>query len=170
MRGVFAVGFGVIACIQIIFAIAEVSGNVMKVNERVRGILMRVFRRLRKFFYLLDVAYLLAVLFVFFFTDVRTLILENISQNTIEATRVAVKGIFGTNSFMVLLYMAIIGVTEALSIIVVTAVACCIVTAIAFVYEFETESAQVENDERTNKIEKSFAIEKPFSVNLRLNI
>lgn len=66
MRGVFAVGFGVIACIQIIFAIAEVSGNVMKVNERVRGILMRVFRRLRKFFYLLDVAYLLAVLFVFF--------------------------------------------------------------------------------------------------------
>ena len=170
MRGVFAVGFGVIACIQIIFAIAEVSGNVMKVNERVRGILMRVFRRLRKFFYLLDVAYLLAVLFVFFFTDVRTLILENISQNTIEATRVAVKGIFGTNSFMVLLYMAIIGVTEALSIIVVTAVACCIVTAIAFVYEFERESAQVENDERTNKIEKSFAIEKPFSVNLRLNI
>ena len=170
MRGVFAVGFGVIACIQIIFAIAEVSGNVMKVNERVRGILMRVFRRLRKFFYLLDVAYLLAVLFVFFFTDVRTLILENSSQNTIEATRVAVKGIFGTNSFMVLLYMAIIGVTEALSIIVVTAVACCIVTAIAFVYEFETESAQVENDERTNKIEKSFAIEKPFSVNLRLNI
>lgn len=170
MRGVFAVGFGVIACIQIIFAIAEVSGNVMKVNERVRGILMRVFRRLRKFFYLLDVAYLLAVLFVFFFTDVRTLILENISQNTIEATRVAVKGIFGTNSFMVLLYMAIIGVTEALSIIVVTAVACCIVTAIAFTYEFETESAQVENDERTNKIEKSFAIEKPFSVNLRLNI
>lgn len=170
MRGVFAVGFGVIACIQIIFAIAEVSGNVMKVNERVRGILMRVFRRLRKFFYLLDVAYLLAVLFVFSFTDVRTLILENISQNTIEATRVAVKGIFGTNSFMVLLYMAIIGVTEALSIIVVTAVACCIVTAIAFVYEFETESAQVENDERTNKIEKSFAIEKPFSVNLRLNI
>lgn len=170
MRGVFAVGFGVIACIQIIFAIAEVSGNVMKVNERVRGILMRVFRRLRKFFYLLDVAYLLAVLFVFFFTDVRTLILENISQNTIEATRVAVKGIFGTNSFMVLLYMAIIGVTEALSIIVVTAVACCIVVSIAFVYEFETESAQVENDERTNKIEKSFAIEKPFSVNLRLNI
>ena len=170
MRGVFAVGFGVIACIQIIFAIAEVSGNVMKVNERVRGILMRVFRRLRKFFYLLDVAYLLAVLFVFSFTDVRTLILENISQNTIEATRVAVKGIFGTNSFMVLLYMAIIGVTEALSIIVVTAVACCIVTAIAFTYEFETESAQVENDERTNKIEKSFAIEKPFSVNLRLNI
>ena len=170
MRGVFAVGFGVIACIQIIFAIAEVSGNVMKVNERVCGILMRVFRRLRKFFYLLDVAYLLAVLFVFSFTDVRTLILENISQNTIEATRVAVKGIFGTNSFMVLLYMAIIGVTEALSIIVVTAVACCIVTAIAFVYEFETESAQVENDERTNKIEKSFAIEKPFSVNLRLNI
>ena len=170
MRGVFAVGFGVIACIQIIFAIAEVSGNVMKVNERVRGILMRVFRRLRKFFYLLDVAYLLAVLFVFFFTDVRTLILENISQNTIEATRVAVKGIFGTNSFMVLLYMAIIGVTEALSIIVVTAVACCIVTAIAFTYEFETESAQVENDERTNKIEKSFAIEKPFLVNLRLNI
>ena len=170
MRGVFAVGFGVIACIQIIFAIAEVSGNVMKVNERVRGILMRVFRRLRKFFYLLDVAYLLAVLFVFFFTDVRTLILENISQNTIEATRVAVKGIFGTNSFMVLLYMAIIGVTEALSIIVVTAVACCIVTAIAFTYEFETECAQVENDERTNKIEKSFAIEKPFSVNLRLNI
>lgn len=164
----FAVGFGVIACIQIIFAIAEVSGNVMKVNERVRGILMRVFRRLRKFFYLLDVAYLLAVLFVFSFTDVRTLILENISQNTIEATRVAVKGIFGTNSFMVLLYMAIIGVTEALSIIVVTAVACCIVVAIAFVYEFET--AQVENDERTNKIEKSFAIEKPFSVNLRLNI
>ena len=170
MRGVFAVGFGVIACIQIIFAIAEVSGNVMKVNERVRGILMRVFRRLRKFFYLLDVAYLLAVLFVFFFTDVRTLILENISQNTIEATRVAVKGIFGTNSFMVLLYMAIIGVTEALSILVVTAVACCIVTAIAFTYEFETECAQVENDERTNKIEKSFAIEKPFSVNLRLNI
>ena len=170
MRGVFAVGFGVIACIQIIFAIAEVSGNVMKVNERVRGILMRVFRRLRKFFYLLDVAYLLAVLFVFFFTDVRTLILENISQNTIEATRVAVKGIFGTNSFMVLLYMAIIGVTEALSIIVVTAVACCIVVAIAFAYEFETECAQVENDERTNKIEKSFAIEKPFSVNLRLNI
>ena len=170
MRGVFAVGFGVIACIQIIFAIAEVSGNVMKVNERVRGILMRVFRRLRKFFYLLDVAYLLAVLFVFFFTDVRTLILENISQNTLEATRVAVKGIFGTNSFMVLLYMAIIGVTEALSIIVVTAVACCIVTAIAFTYEFETECAQVENDERTNKIEKSFAIEKPFSVNLRLNI
>ena len=170
MRGVFAVGFGVIACIQIIFAIAEVSGNVMKVNERVRGILMRVFRRLRKFFYLLDVAYLLAVLFVFFFTDVRTLILENISQNTIEATRAAVKGIFGTNSFMVLLYMAIIGVTEALSIIVVTAVACCIVTAIAFTYEFETECAQVENDERTNKIEKSFAIEKPFSVNLRLNI
>ena len=170
MRGVFAVGFGVIACIQIIFAIAEVSGNVMKVNERVRGILMRVFRRLRKFFYLLDVAYLLAVLFVFFFTDVRTLILENISQNTIEATRVAVKGIFGTNSFMVLLYMAIIGVTEALSIIVVTAVACCIVTAIAFTYEFETECAQVEYDERTNKIEKSFAIEKPFSVNLRLNI
>ena len=170
MRGVFAVGFGVIACIQIIFAIAEVSGNVMKVNERVRGILMRVFRRLRKFFYLLDVAYLLAVLFVFFFTDVRTLILENISQNTIEATRVAVKGIFGTNSFMVLLYMAIIGVTEALSIIVVTAVACCVVTAIAFTYEFETECAQVENDERTNKIEKSFAIEKPFSVNLRLNI
>ena len=170
MRGVFAVGFGVIACIQIILAIAEVSGNVMKVNERVRGILMRVFRRLRKFFYLLDVAYLLAVLFVFFFTDVRTLILENISQNTIEATRVAVKGIFGTNSFMVLLYMAIIGVTEALSIIVVTAVACCIVTAIAFTYEFETECAQVENDERTNKIEKSFAIEKPFSVNLRLNI
>ena len=170
MRGVFAVGFGVIACIQIIFAIAEVSGNVMKVNERVRGILMRVFRRLRKFFYLLDVAYLLAVLFVFFFTDVRTLILENISQNTIEATRVAVKGIFGTNSFMVLLYMAIIGVTEALSIIVVTAVACCFVVAIAFTYEFETESAQVENDERTNKIEKSFAIEKPFSVNLRLNI
>lgn len=170
MRGVFAVGFGVIACIQIIFAIAEVSGNVMKVNERVRGILMRVFRRLRKFFYLLDVAYLLAVLFVFSFTDVRTLILENISQNTIEATRVAVKGIFGTNSFMVLLYMAIIGVTEALSIIVVTAVACCIVVAIAFTYEFETECAQVENDERTNKIEKSFAIEKPFSVNLRLNI
>lgn len=170
MRGVFAVGFGVIACIQIIFAIAEVSGNVMKVNERVRGILMRVFRRLRKFFYLLDVAYLLAVLFVFFFTDVRTLILENISQNTIEATRVAVKGIFGTNSFMVLLYMAIIGVTEALSIIVVTAVACCFVVAIAFTYEFETECAQVENDERTNKIEKSFAIEKPFSVNLRLNI
>ena len=170
MRGVFAVGFGVIACIQIIFAIAEVSGNVMKVNERVRGILMRVFRRLRKFFYLLDVAYLLAVLFVFSFTDVRTLILENISQNTIEATRVAVKGIFGTNSFMVLLYMAIIGVTEALSIIVVTAVACCFVVAIAFTYEFETESAQVENDERTNKIEKSFAIEKPFSVNLRLNI
>lgn len=170
MRGVFAVGFGVIACIQIIFAIAEVSGNVMKVNERVCGILMRVFRRLRKFFYLLDVAYLLAVLFVFSFTDVRTLILENISQNTIEATRVAVKGIFGTNSFMVLLYMAIIGVTEALSIIVVTAVACCIVVSIAFVYEFETESAQVENDERTNKIEKSFAIEKPFSVNLRLNI
>ena len=170
MRGVFAVGFGVIACIQIIFAIAEVSGNVMKVNERVRGILMRVFRRLRKFFYLLDVAYLLAVLFVFSFTDVRTLILENISQNTIEATRVAVKGIFGTNSFMVLLYMAIIGVTEALSIIVVMAVACCIVVAIAFTYEFETESAQVENDERTNKIEKSFAIEKPFSVNLRLNI
>ena len=170
MRGVFAVGFGVIACIQIIFAIAEVSGNVMKVNERVRGILMRVFRRLRKFFYLLDVAYLLAVLFVFSFTDVRTLILENISQNTIEATRVAVKGIFGTNSFMVLLYMAIIGVTEALSIIVVTAVACCIVVVIAFVYEFETECAQVENDERTNKIEKSFAIEKPFSVNLRLNI
>lgn len=76
MRGVFAVGFGVIACIQIIFAIAEVSGNVMKVNERVRGILMLVFRRLRKFFYLLDVAYLLAVLFVFSFTDVRTLILE----------------------------------------------------------------------------------------------
>lgn len=170
MRGVFAVGFGVIACIQIIFAIAEVSGNVMKVNERVRGILMRVFRRLRKFFYLLDVAYLLAVLFVFFFTDVRTLILENISQNTIEATRAAVKGIFGTNSFMVLLYIAIIGVTEALSIIVVTAVACCIVVAIAYVYEFEKESAQVENDERTNKIEKSFAIEKPFSVNLRLNI
>lgn len=170
MRGVFAVGFGVIACIQIIFAIAEVSGNVMKVNERVRGILMLVFRRLRKFFYLLDVAYLLAVLFVFSFTDVRTLILENISQNTIEATRVAVKGIFGTNSFMVLLYMAIIGVTEALNIIVVTAVACCIVVAIAFTYEFETESAQVENDERTNKIEKSFAIEKPFSVNLRLNI
>ena len=170
MRGVFAVGFGVIACIQIIFAIAEVSGNVMKVNERVRGILMRVFRRLRKFFYLLDVAYLLAVLFVFSFTDVRTLILENISQNTIEATRVAVKGIFGTNSFMVLLYMAIIGVTEALSIIVVMAVACCIVVAIAFTYEFETECAQVENDERTNKIEKSFAIEKPFSVNLRLNI
>ena len=170
MRGVFAVGFGVIACIQIIFAIAEVSGNVMNVNERVRGILMRVFRRLRKFFYLLDVAYLLAVLFVFFFTDVRTLILENISQNTIEATRAAVKGIFGTNSFMVLLYMAIIGVTEALSIIVVTAVACCIVVAIAYVYEFEKESAQVENDERTNKIEKSFAIEKPFSVNLRLNI
>lgn len=170
MRGVFAVGFGVIACIQIIFAIAEVSGNVMKVNERVRGILMRVFRRLRKFFYLLDVAYLLAVLFVFFFTDVRTLILENISQNTIEATRVAVKGIFGTNSFMVLLYMAIIGVTEALSIIVVTAVACCFVVALAFTYEFETECAQVENDERTNKIEKSFAIEKPFSVNLRLNI
>lgn len=170
MRGVFAVGFGVIACIQIIFAIAEVSGNVMNVNERVRGILMRVFRRLRKFFYLLDVAYLLAVLFVFFFTDVRTLILENISQNTIEATKVAVKGIFGTNSFMVLLYMAIIGVTEALSIIVVTAVACCIVVAIAFVYEFETECAQVENDERTNKSEKSFAIEKPFSVNLRLNI
>ena len=170
MRGVFAVGFGVIACIQIIFAIAEVSGNVMKVNEIVRVILMRVFRRLRKFFYLLDVAYLLAVLFVFFFTDVRTLILENISQNTIEATRVAVKGIFGTNSFMVLLYMAIIGVTEALSIIVVTAVACCIVVSIAFTYEFETESAQVENDERTNKIEKSFAIEKPFSVNLRLNI
>ena len=170
MRGVFAVGFGVIACIQIIFAIAEVSGNVMKVNERVRGILMRVFRRLRKFLYLLDVAYLLAVLFVFFFTDVRTLILENISQNTLEATRVAVKGIFGTNSFMVLLYMAIIGVTEALSIIVVTAVACCFVVAIAFTYEFETESAQVENDERTNKIEKSFAIEKPFSVNLRLNI
>ena len=170
MRGVFAVGFGVIACIQIIFAIAEVSGNVMKVNERVRGILMRVFRRLRKFFYLLDVAYLLAVLFVFSFTDVRTLILENISQNTIEATRVAVKGIFGTNSFMVLLYMAIIGVTEALSIIVVTAVACCIVVASAFTYEFETECAQVENDERTNKIEKSFAIEKPFSVNLRLNI
>lgn len=170
MRGVFAVGFGVIACIQIIFAIAEVSGNVMNVNERVRGILMRVFRRLRKFFYFLDVAYLLAVLFVFFFTDVRTLILENISQNTIEATRAAVKGIFGTNSFMVLLYMAIIGVTEALSIIVVTAVACCIVVAIAYVYEFEKESAQVENDERTNKIEKSFAIEKPFSVNLRLNI
>lgn len=170
MRGVFAVGFGVIACIQIIFAIAEVSGNVMNVNERVRGILMRVFRRLRKFFYLLDVAYLLAVLFVFFFTDMRTLILENISQNTIEATRAAVKGIFGTNSFMVLLYMAIIGVTEALSIIVVTAVACCIVVAIAYVYEFEKESAQVENDERTNKIEKSFAIEKPFSVNLRLNI
>ena len=170
MRGVFAVGFGVIACIQIIFAIAEVSGNVMKVNERVRGILMRVFRRLRKFLYLLDVAYLLAVLFVFFFTDVRTLILENISQNTLEATRVAVKGIFGTNSFMVLLYMAIIGVTEALSIIVVTAVACCFVVAIAFTYEFETECAQVENDERTNKIEKSFAIEKPFSVNLRLNI
>lgn len=170
MRGVFAVGFGVIACIQIIFAIAEVSGNVMNVNERVRGILMRVFRRLRKFFYFLDVAYLLAVLFVFFFTDVRTLILENISQNTIEATRAAVKGIFGTNSFMVLLYMAIIGVTEALSIIVVTAVACCIVVAIAFVYECETECAQVENDERTNKIEKSFAIEKPFSVNLRLNI
>lgn len=170
MRGVFAVGFGVIACIQIIFAIAEVSGNVMNVNERVRGILMRVFRRLRKFFYLLDVAYLLAVLFVFFFTDVRTLILENISQNTIEATRAAVKGIFGTNSFMVLLYIAIIGVTEALSIIVVTAVACCIVVAIAYVYEFEKESAQVENDERTNKIEKSFAIEKPFSVNLRLNI
>lgn len=170
MRGVFAVGFGVIACIQIIFAIAEVSGNVMNVNERVRGILMRVFRRLRKFFYLLDAAYLLAVLFVFFFTDVRTLILENISQNTIEATRVAIKGIFGTNSFMVLLYMAIIGVTEALSIIVVTAVACCIVVAIAFTYEFKPESAQVENDERTNKIEKSFAIEKPFSVNLRLNI
>lgn len=170
MRGVFAVGFGVIACIQIIFAIAEVSGNVMNVNERVRGILMRVFRRLRKFFYFLDVAYLLAVLFVFFFTDVRTLILENISQNTIEATRAAVKGIFGTNSFMVLLYIAIIGVTEALSIIVVTAVACCIVVAIAYVYEFEKESAQVENDERTNKIEKSFAIEKPFSVNLRLNI
>ena len=71
---------------------------------------------------------------------------------------------------MVLLYMAIIGVTEALSIIVVTAVACCIVVAIAFTYEFETECAQVENDERTNKIEKSFAIEKPFSVNLRLNI
>lgn len=170
MRGVFAVGFGVIACIQIIFAIAEVSGNVMNVNERVRGILMRVFRRLRKFFYLLDVAYLLAVLFVFFFTDVRTLILENISQNTIEATRAAIRGIFGTNSFMVLLYIAIIGVTEALSIIVVTAVACCIVVAIAYVYEFEKESAQVENDERTNKIEKSFAIEKPFSVNLRLNI
>lgn len=170
MRGVFAVGFGVIACIQIIFAIAEVSGNVMNVNERVRGILMRVFRRLRKFFYLLDAAYLLAVLFVFFFTDVRTLILENISQNTIEATRAAVKGIFGTNSFMVLLYMAIIGVTEALSIIVVTAVACCIVVAIAFTYEFKPESAQVENDERTNKIEKSFAIEKPFSINLRLNI
>lgn len=170
MRGVFAVGFGVIACIQIIFAIAEVSGNVMNVNERVRGILMRVFRRLRKFFYFLDVAYLLAVLFVFFFTDMRTLILENISQNTIEATRAAVKGIFGTNSFMVLLYIAIIGVTEALSIIVVTAVACCIVVAIAYVYEFEKESAQVENDERTNKIEKSFAIEKPFSVNLRLNI
>lgn len=170
MKGVIAVGFGVIACIQIVFAIAEVSGNVMNVNERVRGILMRVFRRLRKFFYLLDVAYLLAVLFVFFFTDVRTLILENISQNTIEATRVAVKGIFGTNSFMVLLYMAIIGVTEALSIIVVTAVACCIVVAIAFTYEFKPESAQVENDERTNKIEKSFAIEKPFSVNLRLNI
>lgn len=170
MRGVFAVGFGVIACIQIIFAIAEVSGNVMNVNERVRGILMRVFRRLRKFFYFLDVAYLLAVLFVFFFTDVRTLILENISQNTIEATRAAIRGIFGTNSFMVLLYIAIIGVTEALSIIVVTAVACCIVVAIAYVYEFEKESAQVENDERTNKIEKSFAIEKPFSVNLRLNI
>ena len=170
MRGVLAVGLGVIACIQIIFAIAEVSGNVMKVNERVRGILMRVFRRLRKFLYLLDVAYLLAVLFVFSFTDVRTLILENISQNTIEATRVAVKGIFGTNSFMVLLYMAIIGVTEALSIIVVTAFACCIGVALAFVYEFETECAQVENDERTNKIEKSFAIEKPLSVNLRLNI
>ena len=170
MRGVFAVGFGVIACMQIIFAIAEVSGNVMNVNERVRGILMRGFRRLRKLFYLLDVVYLLAVLFVFFFTDVRTLILENISQNTIEATKAAVKGILGTDSFMVLLYVAIIGVTEALSIIVATAVVCCIVVAIVFTYEFKPESAQVENDERLGIIEKSFAIEKPFSINLRLNI
>lgn len=169
MRGVFAVGFGVIACIQIIYAIAEISGNVMHVNERVRGILMRVFRRLRKFFYILDVAYLLAVVFVFFFTDVRTLILENISQNTIEATRAAVRGIFGTNSFMVLLYMAIVGVAEALSIIVVTAVACCIVVAIAYECDVCVEIVQVQNAEREEDIDKTFLVEKPFSINLRQN-
>ena len=169
MRGVFAVGFGVIACIQIIYAIAEISGNVMHVNERVRGILMRVFKRLRKLFYILDVAYLLAVVFVFFFTDVRTLILENISQNTIEATRVAVRGIFGTDSFMVLLYMAIIGVAEALSIIVVTAVACCVVVAIAYKCDVYVEIVQVYNAEREENIEKTFLVEKPFSINLRSN-
>ena len=62
MKGVFAAGFAVIACIQIIFAIAQRSGNRMNLNERVRSTLMRIFKRLRRLFYLVDVAYVAAVL------------------------------------------------------------------------------------------------------------
>lgn len=168
MKGVFAAGFAMIACIQIIFAIAQRSGNRMNLNERVRSTLMRIFKRLRRLFYLVDVAYVAAVLCIVFFTDLRTYLISNISNDTLEFARIALRGIFGTNSFMVLFYIAIVGVTEAFCVIVATAILCCFVVATAITVAIATQS--IENDrDHSKKEDDCVKVEKLFLKHLRFN-
>lgn len=168
MKGVFAAGFAVIACIQIIFAIAEKSGNRINLNEHVRATLMRIFKRLRKLFYLVDVAYIAAVLCVVFFTDLRTYLLSIISTDTLEFARAALRGIFGTNSFIVLFYIAIVGVTEAFCVIVTTAIICCLVVATAITVDIAIETIEDHRD-CSQKEDDCVKVEKLFLKHLRFN-
>ncbi len=168
MKGVFAVGFAVIACMQIFFAIAEKSGSRVNLNARVRSMLMRIFRRFRILFYLVDVVYVAAVLCIVFFTDLRTYLVANISKDTLESVHVAMRGVFGTNSFMVLFSIAIVGVTEAICIILASAILCCLVVTTVITVMVATQSA--ENDRNySQKEDDCVKVEKLFLKHLRFN-
>ncbi len=168
MAGVFAFGFVMIACIQIVFAIAQISGRYLHINDRVRDTILRMFKKLRKFFVLVDVAYVVCALFVLFFSDIRTFMFEVVSADSILMARRVLIGIFGTPSVMTALIALILGIVDTFALFVALAVACCVVVAIAVPFTLEEEIVSADDDAQDDS-ENTFLVEKPFCKNLRLN-
>ncbi len=168
MKGVFTVGFVVIAFIQLALAIMQSSGKRLHIDEYARRTFVRCFRRVRKALWAVSALYLVAVLCVVFFTDVRAFFFDIISTKSIAAIRSLMNAVFGTTSVRALLGIMIIGAVWVGAFFVALAILCCLVVAsvVPYVAEERGECDYRENDEAPKE---NIIAEKLFLKNLRMN-